>query len=248
MSFTSCRRALCHRWQPYPRRPTSVPAAPTTNPLSGEREVLVFEQGLWRQTVTERRIVEIDYDDAHVETQSRGYENRASRARPVKGVLLEETRTLESWFRDLSQPDLDPYLPLISKLQKNPSPSECCTANRASGYNSFTDLASRKHSERWYMRNPFGSPRVNGHRDYVIKAVLHGLNGPVDEKTYSDLMIPMGTNPDEWIASVASYVRTGFGNSASPVTAAREGEGPGNDAGDRDPACSGCGHVDRLIT
>jgi hypothetical protein len=33
-------------------------------------------------------------------------------------------------------------------------------------------------------------------------------------------MIPMGTNPDDWVASIASYVRTSFGNSGSVVTAA----------------------------
>ncbi len=64
-----------------------------------------------------------------------------------------------------------------------------------------------------------GSPRVNGHRDYVVKAILNGLNGPVDDKTYSELMIPMNANPDDWVAAVASYVRTSFGNSATPVTA-----------------------------
>ena len=32
--------------------------------------------------------------------------------------------------------------------------------------------------------------------------------GPVDGKTYTDVMIPMGDNDDEWIAAVASYVRT----------------------------------------
>ena len=58
-----------------------------------------------------------------------------------------------------------------------------------------------------------GSPRVNGHRDYVIKAVLHGLTGPVDDRTYTDVMIPMASNPDDWVASVTSYVRTNFGNS-----------------------------------
>ena len=58
-----------------------------------------------------------------------------------------------------------------------------------------------------------GSPRVNGHRDYIIKAVLHGLTGPVDDKTYTEVMIPMGTNADEWVAAVASYVRNSFGNS-----------------------------------
>ena len=65
-----------------------------------------------------------------------------------------------------------------------------------------------------------GSPRVNGHRDYIIKVVLHGLTGPVDGKTYTDMMIPMGNNDDEWIAAVASFVRNNFGNSGGFVTPA----------------------------
>ena len=36
------------------------------------------------------------------------------------------------------------------------------------------------------------SPRVVGHRDYVIKALLHGLTGPVNGVTYTEVMIPMG--------------------------------------------------------
>jgi mono/diheme cytochrome c family protein len=62
-----------------------------------------------------------------------------------------------------------------------------------------------------------GSPRVNGHRDYVIKAVLHGMTGPIDGRTYTQVMIPMGTNDDEWVAAVASYVRQNFGNSGGFV-------------------------------
>jgi len=64
-----------------------------------------------------------------------------------------------------------------------------------------------------------GSPRVQGHRDYVIKVLLKGLNGPLDGKTYRDVMVPMpGT--DEWIAGIASYVRSSFGNSGGMVTPA----------------------------
>ncbi len=55
------------------------------------------------------------------------------------------------------------------------------------------------------------STRLQGHRDYVVKTLLHGLSGPLDGRTYADVMVPMGTNTDEWIASVASYVRSGFG-------------------------------------
>jgi mono/diheme cytochrome c family protein len=64
-----------------------------------------------------------------------------------------------------------------------------------------------------------GAPRVQGHRDYVIKVLLKGLTGPLDGKTYRDVMVPMpGT--DEWVAGIASYVRTSFGNSGGLVTPA----------------------------
>ena len=46
-----------------------------------------------------------------------------------------------------------------------------------------------------------GSPRVNAHRDYIINVVLNGLIGPLDGKTYTDAMIPMDTNDDEWVAA-----------------------------------------------
>src|SRR5690606_34104733 len=63
-----------------------------------------------------------------------------------------------------------------------------------------------------------GSDRVTDHRDYVIKVLLHGLTGPVDGQTYTEVMIPMGQNPDQWIADVASFVRNSWGNSADLIT------------------------------
>ena len=63
------------------------------------------------------------------------------------------------------------------------------------------------------------SNRVLGHRDYVIKTLLHGMTGPLDGRAYG-IMVPMGTNTDEWVASVASYVRSGFGASSWLVTPA----------------------------
>ena len=55
-----------------------------------------------------------------------------------------------------------------------------------------------------------------GHRDYVVKTLLHGLDGPIDGRTYAGgVMAPMGSNRDEWIAAVASYVRNSFGNVAT---------------------------------
>ena len=66
-----------------------------------------------------------------------------------------------------------------------------------------------------------GSPRVQGHRDYLIKVLLQGLTGPLAGKTYPDVMAPLGNaSSDEWVAGVASYVRGSFGNSGGTVTAA----------------------------
>ncbi len=66
-----------------------------------------------------------------------------------------------------------------------------------------------------------GSPRVQAHRDYIVKILLQGLSGPLDGKTYPDVMAPLGnTSSDEWVAGVASYVRTSFGNNGGMVTPA----------------------------
>ena len=65
-----------------------------------------------------------------------------------------------------------------------------------------------------------GSPRVLAHKDYAIKTVLHGLTGPIDGATYSNVMIPMGDNTDEWVAAIVSFIRNTFGNQASFVSPA----------------------------
>jgi mono/diheme cytochrome c family protein len=67
-----------------------------------------------------------------------------------------------------------------------------------------------------------GSPRLQEHRDYIIKVLLNGLTGPIADKSYpGGIMVPMGSNSDEWIADVASYVRNSFGNQAMFVTPAQ---------------------------
>ena len=65
-----------------------------------------------------------------------------------------------------------------------------------------------------------GSPRVQGHRDYVIKTLLHGMTGRSAARPTGQVMVPMGAQNDQWIANIASYVRNSFGNSASFITPA----------------------------
>ena len=58
---------------------------------------------------------------------------------------------------------------------------------------------------------------INGDPAKLIRILLHGLSGPVKEKTYADIMPALGANTDEYIASVISYIRNDMGNKASTV-------------------------------
>jgi mono/diheme cytochrome c family protein len=63
-----------------------------------------------------------------------------------------------------------------------------------------------------------GSSRVQSHPDYIIKTLLRGMTGDIQGENYAGIMMaPMGSNTDEWIASVASFVRANFENESSPV-------------------------------
>ena len=65
-----------------------------------------------------------------------------------------------------------------------------------------------------------GSPRVKGDKTLLMQLLLNGMRGPVDGKSYPDMMPSMASNDDKWIASVLSYVRNSseLGNKSSVVT------------------------------
>jgi mono/diheme cytochrome c family protein len=68
-----------------------------------------------------------------------------------------------------------------------------------------------------------GSEWVTGAESRVIKVILHGLTGDIEVngETYSSTMPPFGTAlKDAEVAAVATYIRTSWGNKATPVTAA----------------------------
>lgn len=63
-----------------------------------------------------------------------------------------------------------------------------------------------------------GSPRIQGHPEYAVKTLLHGLTGEIEGKEYEGIMIAMDSNDDDWIAAVVSYIRNDFGNKGSFVS------------------------------
>ena len=75
--------------------------------------------------------------------------------------------------------------------------------------------------ESYWRRRWLDRRRVQAHPDYVIKTFLRGLTGNIRKESYAGIMMaPMGNNTDEWIASVASFIRANFENESSLVTAA----------------------------
>ena len=77
----------------------------------------------------------------------------------------------------------------------------------------FNSLCSSCHGPRGEglpaaMAPPLiGKFKLIENKEGVIRILLNGLKGPVDGKTYPDVMMPMKSYNDEWIASVLSYVR-----------------------------------------
>jgi len=49
--------------------------------------------------------------------------------------------------------------------------------------------------------------RMLQNKDAMIKILLNGLKGPVEGKSYLDIMPAMGANSNEWIAGVLSFIR-----------------------------------------
>jgi len=66
-----------------------------------------------------------------------------------------------------------------------------------------------------------GSLRVQGHPEYAIRTVMHGLEGPIEGKRYAGgVMVGNREQSDQWIADVVSYIRNNLSNEASLVSEA----------------------------
>lgn len=112
--------------------------------------------------------------------------------------------------------------------RSNPNFSDEEKAMVAKGADIFASLCATCHGPLG-TGLPFGegklmapslvaSPHVQAHPDYITKVLLRGLTGDIEGTHYAGVvMTAMGQNSDEWIASVASYVRANFENESSLV-------------------------------
>jgi len=67
-----------------------------------------------------------------------------------------------------------------------------------------------------------GAEWVLGDEKVLVSILLHGVQGELVVKgnTYNGVMPAFGTLSDEEIAAVLSYIRSDWGNQATPITAA----------------------------
>ena len=69
-----------------------------------------------------------------------------------------------------------------------------------------------------------GSEWVTGDEAKLARIILHGITGPIEVagETYTGMMPPWGgVLKDPELAAVLTYIRSSWGNKATPVTAAK---------------------------
>lgn len=144
----------------------------------------------------------------------------------VKNILKRDT---SDGVRLVGKQVLEPRMVTSFFGRSNPNFNKEEKALVENGAKIFSSLCATCHGQlgngtpagpdKFLAPSFIASARVQSHPDYVIKTLLHGVIGDLHKESYTGIMMaPMGKNNDEWIASVASFIRTNFENESSPVT------------------------------
>ena len=161
----------------------------------------------------------------------------ASPMPPMGGLLTPgELRDLVAWLATLDQGTDSPPPAVPTPF----APSRSAGILPASLPNSSIDPATLKIGQQQFIlcgachgqrgegtaAGPplAGSEWVNGPAENLIRIQLRGLQGPIkvkgQEYNFPAGMAALAYQTDDQIAAVLSYVRSSFGNSAAPITAA----------------------------
>ncbi|MBB6328414.1 mono/diheme cytochrome c family protein/glucose/arabinose dehydrogenase [Algoriphagus iocasae] len=136
------------------------------------------------------------------------------KSNPSKGVELVGTQILEkiAEAKEAASTKFEPAELALFTKGKTIFDSYCSTCHGPKG------LGSPAGDGQLIAPAFSGSQRIQGHPEYAVKTLLHGLTGNLEGKEYEGVMIAMDMNDDDYIASVLSYIRNDFGNSASFVS------------------------------
>ncbi len=163
----------------------------------------------------------------------------------MAGILkISEARDIVAWLLTLTKESGETQsvyetVPLTLSLKAKPEPKpKPETRKKPMSENTAIDPAIMQAGKKVYdttciachqaegkgMANVFppvaNSEWVNGPAENLIKIQLRGLQGPIEVagNEYNGAMPPQATQSDETIASVLTYIRNSFGNSAPAVT------------------------------
>jgi len=141
---------------------------------------------------------------------------KANKSNQTKGVQLVTTQLLENIAeaKKLAETQYSPAEFVLYNQGKTIFDSYCATCHGVKGLGTPTGAIGGQLIAPAFS----GSPRVQGHPEYVVKTLLHGLTGAIEGKEYEGVMIAMDSNDDQYIAAIASYIRNEFGNSGSFIS------------------------------
>jgi len=141
---------------------------------------------------------------------------KANKSNQTKGVQLVTTQLLENLAeaKKLAETQYSPAEFVLYNQGKTIFDSYCATCHGVKGLGTPTGAIGGQLIAPAFS----GSPRVQGHPEYVVKTLLHGLTGAIEGKEYEGVMIAMDSNDDQYIAAIASYIRNEFGNSGSFIS------------------------------
>lgn len=165
-------------------------------------------------------------DRKNLPPRQREFEDPNERVRPLPRILIAVIVVMlawSGWYLATSTPEMDATLgdgrtaagfaaPKAGALDGGQIyAGKCAGCHQATGAGVtgvFPPLAN--------------SPWVTESETRLVQILLHGIQGPIEVlgATYNGLMPAWKSLSDDEIAAVATYVRSGFGNSASPVSAA----------------------------
>ena len=148
-------------------------------------------------------------DEAEKLLQSSLQSNKTKGVQLVAGQILEKMEEA----KNLSATRHSPKERELYNKGKSIFDSYCATCHGVKGLGTPTGTGGALIAPSFS-----GSPRIQGHPEYAVKTLLHGLTGAIEDKEYEGVMIAMDENDDQYLASVISYIRNDFGNQGSFVT------------------------------
>lgn len=176
--------------------------------LAGDYEVLAKDSdpSVAIQALQSAYVLNIDQVDNLIKA--------TMKANPAKGIQVVGAQILSKMeeAKKMASSKYSPKEQALLTKGKSIFDSYCSTCHGVKGLGTPTgsgDLIAPAFS---------GSPRIQGHPEYIVKTLLHGLTGAIEGKEYEGVMISMANNDDEWVASVVSYLRNDFGNRGSFVS------------------------------